>query len=241
MSALYEGTLVHARMGDVPHRFERHVYLHYLDLDELDASRLGPLLTRRVPGPVWFRERDYLDGVAGALAPKFRRLVADELGAAPAGPVRLLTTLRTWGWCFNPLSLAYLFDADGERVEAVVATVTNTPWGERASYVLDARAGLDALEPVDKRLFVSPFLSPEGSYRFRLSVPGERLTVSITLTDGGAPQLVASMHLQRLPLRTTTTARLLVQRPAMAHRVSLGIYREALALLRKGAPTVRHR
>ncbi len=48
----------------------------------------------------------------------------------PAGPVRLLTTLRTFGHNFNPVCFYYCFAPGGERVEAVVAQVTNTPWGE---------------------------------------------------------------------------------------------------------------
>jgi DUF1365 family protein len=65
------------------------------------------------------------------------RLVAARTGSAPAGPVRLLTNLRYFGHCFNPVSFYYCFDEPGERVEAVVAEVTNTPWGERHAYVLE--------------------------------------------------------------------------------------------------------
>ena len=48
----------------------------------------------------------------------------------------MLTHLRTFGHCFNPVSFYYCFAADGERLEAIVAEVTNTPWGERHAYVL---------------------------------------------------------------------------------------------------------
>ncbi len=67
-----------------------------------------------------------------------RALVASRLGTRPAGPIRLLTHPRYAGYVFNPLSLFYCFDAAGERIDTVVADVTNTPWGERHQYVLPA-------------------------------------------------------------------------------------------------------
>ena len=66
-------------------------------------------------------------------------LVEERLGSAPQGPIRLLTHLRTFGHCFNPVSFYYCFAPDGEQLEAIVAEVTNTPWGERHAYVLDGR------------------------------------------------------------------------------------------------------
>ena len=69
-----------------------------------------------------------------------RDLVEERVGRRPLGPVRLLTHLRYAGYVMNPLSLFYCFDASGRRVEAVVAEVTNTPWGERYCYVLGCEA-----------------------------------------------------------------------------------------------------
>ncbi len=54
----------------------------------------------------------------------------------PAGPIRLLTHLRYFGYCFNPVSFYYCFDARRDRVETIVAEITNTPWNERHAYVL---------------------------------------------------------------------------------------------------------
>ena len=59
----------------------------------------------------------------------------ERLGHTPQGPIRLLTHLRTLGHCFNPVSFYYCFAPDGETLEAIVAEVTNTPWGERHAYV----------------------------------------------------------------------------------------------------------
>ncbi len=61
-----------------------------------------------------------------------RDLVADRIGERPGGAIRLLTNVRMLGHCFNPVSFYY---CHRPRVRAscaaVVAQVTNTPWGER--------------------------------------------------------------------------------------------------------------
>jgi len=239
-SALYEGTVVHSRRIGTPHAFTRTVYLHYLDLDELAHLHFGPILAQRIPSPLWFRFRDYFDGTATPIDAQVRRIVNDQLGFVPGGPIRLLTSLRTWWWCFNPITVAYVFDATGERVEAIVASVTNTPWGERVNYVLDARGGMEELAPVTKRMQVSPFFGSDGAYEFTMSEPGEHLAVSIALRLGSDVGFKASLRLRRRPLTVASTVRVLASHPFSAHRTSLGIYLQALKLWRKGAPTVTH-
>ena len=58
-----------------------------------------------------------------------RDLVEDQTGARPEGSIRLLTHMRSFGHCFNPVSFYYCFEPGGERLQALVAEVTNTPWG----------------------------------------------------------------------------------------------------------------
>ena len=81
-------------------------------------------------GIVEFRRSDYLPG-PGSLGDAARAL------AGTSGPVRLLTNLRTFGHCFNPVSFVYCHDGH-DRLQAVIAEVTNTPWGERPSLRFDS-------------------------------------------------------------------------------------------------------
>jgi uncharacterized protein len=169
-----------------------------------------------------------------------RQRVAAELGWQPAGPVRMLTNVRTWGWCFNPLTLYYCFDESGRRVMAVVASVSNTPWGERTEYVLDTRGGIDSIDAQSKRMHVSPFLPMDLTYDFHLSTPSERCVVAIAARNGGQVVFSAGMNLERRPLNPRTLLSMLVSKPLMTHRVSAGIYIEAARLWRKGATFVPH-
>ena len=82
-------------------------------------------------GPV--RRADYLGDPERPLDESVRELVAERTGRRPEGPVRVLAAVRTLGYLFNPVGFYFCGE---DPVQAVVAEVTNTPWGERHCYVL---------------------------------------------------------------------------------------------------------
>lgn len=108
--------------------------LAYIDLDELPRLLDGRLVAAR-RGVVRFRREDYLGDRRIPLDQAVRDTVQARTGRRPGGPIRVLTHLRTFGHCFNPVSFYYCFEPAGGQVEALVAEVTNTPWGERQAYV----------------------------------------------------------------------------------------------------------
>ncbi len=219
-SAVYAGTVRHRRFAEHRHAFVHRVAYAYLDLEELPRL-LGGRLVRSRPGLVRFRRRDYLGGDGPApLADAVRDLVQTRTGARPEGPVRLLTTLRTFGVCFNPISLYYCFDAR-EQLRAVVAEVTNTPWGERHAYVVD---GTGAGAALDKAMHVSPFMPMEQSYVLRVPAPAGTLSVHVESGRDGERAFDATLHLHRRPLGT----RALLRAPAL--RTLALIYGHALGL-----------
>lgn len=237
-SALYEGWVAHRRHTPVEHSFRyRHAML-YLDLDDLPgALDAHPLYSARGPALAWFRRADHLGRPDRPLARCVLDLVAERTGVVLAGPVRTLTTLRTFGHAFNPVSFHYCFDAVGEGVEAVVAHVTNTPWGESHAYVLTRRGDDDALrDTLDKRLHVSPFLGMGACYDWRVTPPGERLAVTIgERGPGGELVFDATLALERRELTRTALSRALARFPATSLRVLALIYWNAARLKLKGA------
>jgi hypothetical protein len=194
-SALYEGTVRHRRFAVRRHELEHRVAMAYVDLDELPHLHGGRLLARR-PGLVRFRRRDYLGDPATPLAAAVRALVREHV---PDGPIRLLTTLRTLGHCFNPVSFYYCFDGD-EVLRAVVAEVTNTPWGERHAYVLTG-AGRVLKGEHAKAMRVSPFMGMAQRYSVAVSAPGPTLSVHIESRQAGERAFDATLKLHRRPFR----------------------------------------
>jgi len=234
-SCIYEGTVRHRRRLEPAREFEHPIALFYLDLEELPRL-LGGRLVRRRPGLLRFRRRDYLGGGGGApLGDAVRETVSAETGRRPEGPIRILTQLRSFGHCFNPVSFYYCLDGGGERIEAVVAEVTNTPWGQRHAYVVPGGA-----EDLDKALHVSPFMAMDHRYTVRAAVPGERLAIHIESRRDGARAFDATLALRRRELTRGAAARLAVRYPFANLRVLGLIYGHAVGLKLAGAPIHRH-
>jgi uncharacterized protein len=187
-SALYVGTVRHRRFAVRRHELLHRISMAYLDLDELPQLLDGRLVRKR-PGLVRFRRADYLGDPAVPLADSVRALVGE------AARVRLLTNLRTLGHCFNPVSFYYCFD-DDERLRSVVAEVTNTPWGERHAYVLDARRSEH-----EKAMRVSPFMGMDQRYTVSLAPPGPTLSVHIESREEDGKAFDATLNLRRRPFR----------------------------------------
>jgi len=232
----------------------------YLDLEELPKLFDGRWLwSARGPALAWFRRADYLGDPEVPLRDEVCRLVRERTGVALDGPVRLLTHLRFLGHCFNPVSFYYCFDAAGEQVRSVVAEVTNTPWHERHAYVLpvDPRPGTRVIRgEFAKALHVSPLMGMDHTYDWRLTEPGESLSVHIEslpresrradepvdMSARGAreseerePYFDATLSLARRPIDARSLRRVLLRYPLPTVRLTTHIYAHALRLRLRGA------
>jgi DUF1365 family protein len=244
-SALYTGWVSHRRRTPRPHSFRYPLFMVWLDLAELERVFEGRWLwgmERRALAS--FRRADHMGDASVPLERCVRDLVEAETGRRPNGPIRLLTHLRYFGYCFNPVSFYYCYDTADREIAAVVAEVTNTPWGERHCYVLDssdaeAAAGAQHWRG-DKRMHVSPFMPMDLQYDWRLSLPGPRLGVHMRCLRGGQAVFDATLSLRRRPLRGLDMAATLWRFPWMTARVVTAIHWQALRLWLKRVPYHAH-
>ena len=247
-SGIYEGFVTHRRhaagaTGNVAHGFRYPLSLPYLFLDELDdVAARHPMWSVHRPNAVWFRRSDYLGDPAVALDTAVRDAAEEHLGRRPPGPIAMLGHLRTWGWLFNPVTFYFCFNPDAMQVDAVVAEVTNTPWHERHVYAVDGGPvdGSPAEHRFAKAMHVSPFLGMDHDYLMSWSMSQERISVRLGTRRGSDRLLDTSLALHRREPTRRELGRLVWRRPLQTYGVSAGIYRQALALARKGAPFHPH-
>ncbi|HET6865913.1 MAG TPA: DUF1365 domain-containing protein [Solirubrobacteraceae bacterium] len=238
-SCIYEGVIRHRR-SEPRREFRHRLALAYLDLQELPGLLGGRLVSPR-PGLMRFRRRDYLGDPAVALDRAVRELVSERTGERPAGPIRLLAHPRSFGHCFNPVSFYYCFDG-GERVQALLAEVTNTPWGERQVYVLGRESGSGRVLHGDseKLMHVSPFFGMNQRYDWRVAEPGRTLSVHIENREAGQRTFDATLALERRPLTRRSLAAVTARHPAATLRVLALIYAHAAAIRLSGIRTRPH-
>ena len=239
---LYSGTLGHARYTPKPHAFTYKVFMPFVELETLsDLTEQLPLWSAKRWAPARFLRRDFLGPDTLPLADAVRQRIQEETGERHTGPIYLLANWRYFGYQNNPIAVYYCYDKPNGRLQYVVAEVTNTPWGERHSYVLKAPEGEGPLiTEFDKALHVSPFNPMDMTYRWYSDDPGESLAIKITLFQDNGRIFDAVLSLTAEPLNARSAVRAILSYPLMTLKVVAGIYWEALRLFLKGVSLHAH-
>lgn len=242
-SRIYKGWVSHRRAAPKQHRFRYRLFMLYLDLAELpQLFDTTPFWSARRRAPAWFKRSDYLGAADRPLDQEVRDLVQARSGVRPTGPIRLLTHLRYFGYCMNPVSFYYCFDPTGNRLQTIVAEITNTPWKERHQYVLnvDDNAGNIKRFNFEKDFHVSPFLPMDMSYDWSFNEPVERLFVHMQNHRNGEQIFDATLAMKAQPISTGALLQALLTFPLITVKVIVAIHWQALRLWLKHTPVYDH-
>jgi DUF1365 family protein len=234
---LYFGKVVHRRLFPVRYRFVYRVFSVLLDIDRVaEAARTTWLFSYNRFNVFGFYESDHGPRDGSGLRPWIDGVLARAKIDLEGGSVRLLCFPRVLGYVFSPLSLWYCQHRDG-RLKAVLCEVRNT-FGESHGYLLHAD-GADLDWPVrqtcGKSFHVSPFISMEAEYHFRLARPGDALSVAIREYQCGQPMLVAVQSGHGRPFDTPGLVWALLTTPLMTFKVIGMIHWQALKIWLRGA------
>ncbi|MDQ2910959.1 MAG: DUF1365 domain-containing protein [Actinomycetota bacterium] len=226
-SALYSGTLMHARRTPARNVFRYPVCYWLLDLDELpELERRLTLVSANRRNVVTFHDADHFDG-RGPL----KHAVLEFAGDPTIERVLVLTQLRVLGYVFNPVSFYWCYRGDGS-LACMVAELNNT-FGERLPELLHG-PGLEYEH--DKHLHVSPFFGLDGSYEYTFSEPGEEVFARIHVRENGERPFTAVLHGRRTELTNASVAGALLRYPLMPVQVTSLIHWQALRLWLKKVP-----
>jgi DUF1365 family protein len=218
----------------------------FLDLSELPVVfGLHPLWSLEQFNIACFRRRDHFGDSGKPLDQSVRDLVADQLGKRPTGPIRLLTHLRYFGFCFNPASFYYCYDAADTHVQTIVVEIHNTPWLERYCYVLGPEQNEHPLANWRrfrhaKTFHVSPFIDMDIDYDWRFHVPADIIRVHMIDRQKGQTLFDASLALKRRALTRRAMGEVLWKYPSLTLKVVAMIYWQALRLYLKRTPFFTH-
>ncbi len=230
----------HQRFQPAKNFFSYWLALFYLDLSEVDRlfekKNLSALL-------LTFKRKNYLGPSDRSLDQAVRERCEKELGFRPRGPIRILTQLSYFGFCFNPVSFYYCFDESGVKVEAILAEITNTPWKERHVYALKPQSS-DAVQEFafDKTFHVSPFMPMEINYRWFFGKPEEKLFIHMENYKHGDPAKVfdATLTLQRTPFSHRAAWITFLKFPFLTFKTVILIHWQAFKLVLKKVPIYTH-
>ena len=245
-SAIYEGSVRHRRFKPRPNLFQYRLFFMFLDLEELPTLfYIHPLWSYQRFNIACFRRKDHFGDPFVPMDTAVRDLVQTRLGKRPAGPIRLLTHLRYFGYCFNPASFYYCYDASDIRVETIVVEIHNTPWGERHCYIFGDNQNEHPVKywrryRFNKIFHVSPFIDMDIQYDWRFRVPGDIIRVHMIDIEKGKKLFDASLMLKRRPISHKELTRVLLKYPLMTMRVTTMIHFQALRLLLKNTPFFTH-
>ena len=156
-TCLYLGRVRHTRFHEKRHHLNYPLFLSCIDLAEVE--QLGWLLWPifKVDGAAFcsLDNTHHLKGLnpGGTLYERAWAFITSKSSIATNGgnkSIKLLSHLTYFGYCFNPISIFYLLGAGG-GIEAVIAEVSNTPWGEMHPYMLhESVEGVDVKRVGDK-------------------------------------------------------------------------------------------
>ena len=233
-SALYIGPVRHRRFHPKIHDFKYWMAYFFIDLDEVDSTFRYPLLFSQNKFNLFsFRRQNYLRPTEGTtLREAVDLAVHTKFGRHIEGPVRILTQISYLGFCFNPVTFYYCYDAKDEMLQYIVADVTNTPWNERHAYVVECKAGEKLNFVVPKEFHVSPFMHMEMVYKWNFTEPGKALTVHMENEDiaSGLKYFDATLTLRRRELTLFNFCKTFFTFPLMTFKAVILIYIEAILL-----------
>ena len=242
MHAVYQGTIAHTRFSSKSHKFTYKTNMLYLDLDELQGAFVGKFFwgynKRNLAS---FYRSDFYGDKRKTIKKSIQSLLLNKINLHHKGKVFLLTTIRYFGFAFNPVSFYYCFD-ESLNIQAIVSHITNTPWNEKHVYVHDCRnkPSMSKKFEFDKDFHVSPFMPMNINYSWVFSPPKDFLYVSMDSYNNDKLIFNATLKMTKRAWGNFTLNKILFLSLPMSIKSTVLIYFNALILFIKRAKFFPH-
>ena len=165
---IVRGVVLHKRRKPFVHGLK---YTNYMWLLNLSAP-LPAFVSRKL------KTQDHFAGKSATILEGVKAFAASQgESVASSDTVMMACSLRTNGYVFNPLSVYWCFDAQGQNKWAIME-IHNT-YGDRHAHLIKPDAKGNAR--VEKEFYVSPFFTIEGHYETRTLIDGDKVTLVVNL------------------------------------------------------------
>jgi DUF1365 family protein len=235
--ALYFGNVVHRRVRPTRNKFSYKVFAILVDCSKLGVlQRRLKLFSYNRFNLFGLHDRDHGDG--SSIETYLQKIAIQSGHDNEVTKFMMLCYPRILGYAFNPLTTYFGLDDNG-RTRLIIYEVNNT-FGERQTYVLPALPHKDGTvaQNCQKLLYVSPFNSNRGTYSFRATPIGAKLTLGIALRDEQGPLMLAHFRADQSTLNDIGLLGALSRTGWMTVKVIVGIHYEAAKLWLKGVSLV---
>tara|TARA_X000000368_G_scaffold85053_1_gene64426 strand:- start:918 stop:1712 length:795 start_codon:yes stop_codon:yes gene_type:complete len=241
-NAIYSGTIKHRRFIPFNRSFTYTIFMNYFDISKIDSLfKKSYLWNVNKFALVSFFRKDYHGNPSISLDTAVRNTIKEKTKITIDGPIRILTHLRYFGYCFNPVSFYYCFDKTDTKVELIMAEVTNTPWNERYSYFITNKKNKTFKEDLKKNFHVSPFWGMDHDYEWIFTEPKNNLNVNMINFKDAEKIFHVTLDLKNKKNMTLKNLVLYTLKyPFLTLMVFLRIHFQALILLLRGAKFYNH-
>ena len=124
---IYNGVIRHRRYTPFEHFFSYPLFMVYVDISKVSKILKHSLIWNvNKPALISFYRKDYHGDSSKPLDQAVRDTIYNKTGKKINGPIRILTHLRYFGFCFNPVSFYYCFDAADSKLEMIMACLLYT-------------------------------------------------------------------------------------------------------------------
>ena len=241
---IYTGTVKHRRHDPFNSEFSYPVFMMYLDINDLDSVMEKSIFWNVDKSAiVSFQRNDFHGDVERPLDIAVRDTVKKRTGVRPEGKIRMLAHLRYFGYCFNPVTFYYCFSRNDDRVDYILAEVTNTPWKERHAYVLSASPE-NKSSKIKSNMKKNSMYLPFGIWNMymtgRLAVLKISLNVLMKNFKDGKHVFDASLSMSRMKMTKANLMKSVFRYPFMTIKVVFWIHFQAFLLWLRGATFYIH-
>ena len=237
-SKIYSGQVIHTRFKPKKHYFKYKVFSLLIDLDEINKINNNlNFFSYNKFNLISFFDKDHGNRDGSNLKEWVKENLTKKNIKFQSIRVEILCYPRILGYVFNPLSILYVYN-EKDSLISIFYEVKNT-FGEQHTYIFETKDQKLIKNKCDKKFYVSPFIDMECEYSFRVTRPGELISVIINQHDKEGKLLYASQDGISQDLTSKNLIINYLKHPLMTFKVIVAIHFEAFKLWFKKVKLVK--